>query len=99
MPGYIRHIGINFDPSKYDAMLAYADSTVDTLKSVLGLRRIRVGRVSDDLKIVSIAWDSENLADAASENLENAFAGFTDFEFGEPRIVAGDLVYAYTRGS
>ena len=99
MPGYMRHRGINFDPSKYDAMLAYADSTVNTLKSVPGLRRIRVGRVSNDRKIVSIAWDSEELADAASENLANAFTGFDEFEYGEPRLVAGDLVYAYTRGS
>ena len=80
-------------------MLAYADRTVDTLKSVLGLRRIRVGSVSDDRKIVSIAWDSEELADAASEKLLNAFVGFAEFEYGEPRLVAGDLVYAYTRGS
>ena len=101
MPGYIRHIGLDFDPSKYDAMLAYADNTVNTLKSVPGLRRIRVGRVSDEQKIVSIAWDSEELADAASDNLANAFAGFAEFEsnYGEPRLVAGDLVYAYTRGS
>ena len=99
MPGYLRHRGINFDPSKYDAMLAYADSTVNTLKSVPGLRRIRVGRVSDDRKIVSIAWDSEELADAASESLADAFAGFAEFEYGEPRLVTGDLVYAYTRGS
>ncbi len=99
MPGYIRHRGINFDPSKYDAMLAYADSTVNTLKSVPGLRRVRVGRVSDDRKIVSIAWDSEELADAASEKLANAFTGFSEFEYGEPTLVAGDLVYAYTRGS
>jgi hypothetical protein len=99
MSGYIRHIAIDFDPSKYDAMLAYADSTINTLKSVSGLRRIRVGLVSDDRKIVSIAWDSDELADAASEKLANAFAGFAEFEYGEPRLVAGDLVYAYTRGS
>ena len=99
MPGYIRHRGINFNPSKYDAMLAYADSTIDTLKSVPGLRRIRVGRVSEDRKIVSIAWDSEALADAASEKLADAFAGFAEFEYGEPKLVAGDLVYAYTRAS
>ena len=99
MPGYIRHRGINFNPSKYDAMLAYADSTIDTLKSVSGLRRIRVGRVSEDRKIVSIAWDSEALADAASEKLADAFAGFAEFEYGEPKLVAGDLVYAYTRAS
>ena len=99
MPGYIRHRGIDFDPSKYDAMLAYADSPIDTLKSVPGLRRIRVGRVSEDRKIVSIAWDSEALADAASEKLADAFAGFAEFEYGEPKLVAGDLVYAYTRAS
>ena len=99
MPGYIRHRGINFDPTKYDAMLAYADSTVNTLKSVPGLRRVRVGRVSDDRKIVSIAWDGEELADAAAEKLANAFTGFSEFEYSEPRLVAGDLVYADTRGS
>ncbi len=99
MPGYMRHRGIDFDPSKYDAMLAYADSTVNTLKSVPGLRRIRVGRISDESKIVSIAWDSEELANAASDTLATAFAGFAEFEYGEPTIVAGDLVYAYTRGS
>ena len=79
-------------------MLAYADSTVDTLKSVLGLRRIRVGSVSDDRKIVSIAWYSEELADAASEKLLNAFVGFAEFEYGEPGLIAGDFVYTYTRG-
>ena len=99
MPGYIRHRGVDFDPSKCDAMLAYADSTVNTLKSVPGLRRVRAGRVSDDRKIVSIAWDSEELADAASEKLANAFTRFSEFEYGEPTLVAGDLVYAYTRGS
>jgi len=98
MPGYMRHRAINFDPSKYDAMLAYADSTVSTLNSVPGLRRIRVGRVSNDRKIVSIAWGSKELADAASENIANAFVGFAEFEYGEPRLIAGDFVYAYTRG-
>jgi len=42
---------------------------------------------------------NEELADAASEKLLNAFVGFAEFEYGEPRLVAGDLVYAYTRGS
>ena len=98
MPGYMRHRAINFDPSKYDAMLAYADSTVSTLNSVPGLRRIRVGRISNDRKIVSIAWGSKELADVASEKLANAFVGFAEFEYGEPRLIAGDFVYTYTRG-
>ena len=64
-----------------------------------GLRRIRVGRISDESKIVSIAWDSEELANAASDSLATALAGFAEFEYGEPTIVAGELVYAYTRGN
>ena len=98
MPGYMRHRAINFDPSKYDGMLAYADSTVSTLNSVPGLRRIRVGRVSNDRKIVSVAWGSKELADAASEKIANAFLGFAEFEYGAPRLIAGDFVYTYTRG-
>ena len=66
MPGYMRHTAVNFDPSKYDAMMAYSNSTVDTFNSVSGLRRIRVGLVAENRMIVSAAYDSKALAEAAS---------------------------------
>jgi len=98
LPGYMRHTAVDFDPSKYDAMMTYADSTVGTLKSVSGLRRIRIGRVAKDRMIVSGAYDSKELADAASEKIATVWGGFAEFLTGEPRLLAGDFIYAYTRG-
>ena len=36
MPEYFRFIRITFDPSKYDAMMAHADSQVERIKGVPG---------------------------------------------------------------
>ena len=107
MPGYIRHTTVSFDPSKLDAFLAYADSTVGTLKSVSGLRRIRVATVkgpsqlyqSEDRINVTAGFDSKEAADAALEQNASIWAGMAEFMADDPerRIVAGDLIYAYTR--
>ena len=107
MPGYIRHTTVSFDPSKLDAFLAYADSTVGTLKSVSGLRRIRVATVkgpsqlyqSEDRINVTAGFDSKEAADAALEQNASIWAGMAEFMADDPerRIVAGDLIYAYSR--
>ena len=106
MPGYIRHTTVSFDPSKFDALLAYADSAVGTLKSISGLRRIRVATVkapppykSEDRITVTAGYDSKEAADAASEQVAGVWAGMAEFMTEDPerRIVAGDLIYAYSR--
>ena len=106
MPGYSRHTTVSIDPSKLDALLAYADSIVGTLKSISGLRRIRVATVkapppykSEDRITVTAGYDSKGLADAASEQIAGVWAGMAEFMTEDPerRIVAGDLIYAYSR--
>ena len=107
IPGYMRHTTVSFNPSKLDAFLAYADSTVGTLKSVPGLRRIRIATVkgpsqlyrSEDRITVSSAFDSREASDAALEQNASIWAGMAEFMADDPerRIVAGDLVYAYSR--
>ena len=106
VPGYSRHTTVSIDPSKLDALLAYADSIVGTLKSISGLRRIRVATVkapppykSEDRITVTAGYDSKGLADAASEQVAGVWAGMAEFMTEDPerRIVAGDLVYAYSR--
>ena len=106
MPGYSRHTTVSIDPSKLDALLAYADSIVGTLKSISGLRRIRVATVkapppykSEDRITVTAGYDSKGLADAASEQVAGVWAGMAEFMTEDPerRIVAGDLIYAYSR--
>ena len=106
MPGYSRHTTVSIDPSKLDALLAYADSIVGTLKSISGLRPIRVATVkapppykSEDRITVTAGYDSKGLADAASEQVAGVWAGMAEFMTEDPerRIVAGDLIYAYSR--
>jgi len=106
IPGYMRHTTVSFDPSKLDVFLAYADSTVGKLKSVPGLRRIRIATVkgtppykSEDRITVSSAFDSKEVADAALEQNASIWAGMAEFLADDPerRIVGGDLIYAYNR--
>ena len=112
MPGYIRHTGVGFDPSKFDAMVAHMDSLVDTFKSIDGLRRVLVmpitgGKVSPRLQqeignlenrmIVSGGYDSRAQAEVAQEKTKAAWAGLAEFLTGEPRVLEGDLVYGFRK--
>ena len=102
----MRHTTVSIDLSKLDGLLAYADSTVGTLKSISGLRRIRVAAVkstppykSEDRMVVTTGFDSKEAADTASEQTASIWAGMAEFMADDPerRIVAGDLDYAYSR--
>jgi len=106
IPGYMRHTVVSIDPSKLDDIVAYADSAVDAVKSISGLRRIRIAAVkstppfkSDDRMMVSTAFDSKEASDASSEQTASIWAGFAEFlaEDPERRFLAGDLIYAYSR--
>ena len=106
IPGYMRHTVVSIDPSKLDAIVAYADSAVGAVKSISGLRRIRIAAVkstppfkSDDRMMVSTAFDSKEASDASSEQTASIWAGFAEFlaEDPERRFLAGDLIYAYSR--
>ena len=106
IPGYMRHTVVSIDPSKIDALVAYAGSTVGTLNSISGLRRVRVAAVkgtppykSEDRITVSSAFDSKEAADAASEQTAGIWAGMAEFLADDPerRVVGGDLIYAYSR--
>ena len=95
--GYIRHNAISFDPSKFDAMMSYADTTVDNFKGWSGLRRIRVVRVAEDRIVVTGVYDSKEAADANAERARANFAGMAEYMTGEPLVREGDLVWRYDR--
>ena len=106
IPGYIRHTTVGIDVSKIDGIITYVDSTGGTLKSVSGLRRIRIAAVkgtppykSEDRITVTSGFDSKGAADAALEQNASIWAGMAEFMADDPerRIVAGDLIYAYSR--
>ena len=112
MPGYARHTGVGFDPSKFDAMVAHMDSLVDTFKSIDGLRRVLVmpitgGKVSPSFQqeignlenrmVVTGGYDSRAQAEAAQEKTKAAWAGMAEFLTGEPRVLDGDLIYGFRK--
>ena len=106
IPGYIRHTTVGIDVSKIDGIIAYADSTVSTLKSISGLRRIRVAAVkatppykSEDRMVVTAGYDSQEAADAATEQTASIWSGMAEFLADDPErtVLAGDLIYAYNR--
>ena len=106
IPGYMRHTVVSIDPSKLDAIIAYADSAVGAVKSISGLRRIRAAAVkgtppykSEDRMVVTGGYDSKEAADAATEQTASIWSGFVEFMAEDPerRFVAGDLIYAYNR--
>ena len=92
--------------SKINGIIAYADSTVSTLKSISGLRRIRVAAVkgtppykSEDRMVVTAGYDSKEAADAATEQTASIWSGMAEFLADDPdrTVLAGDLIYAYNR--
>ena len=106
MPGYIRHTTLSIDPSKLDGLIAYADSTVSTLKSISGLRRIRVAAVkgtppykSEDRMVVTAGYNTKEAAGASTEQTASIWSGMTEFlaDDSERTVLAGDLIYAYNR--
>ena len=106
IPGYIRHTTVGIDVSKIDGLIAYADSTVSTLKSISGLRRIRVAAVkgtppykSEDRMVVTGGYDSKEAADVATEQTASIWSGMAEFLAEDPErtVLAGDLIYAYNR--
>ena len=104
IPGYMRHTVVSIDPSKLDAIVAYADSTVGAVKSISGLRRIRIAAVkstppfkSEDRMIVSTAFDSKEASDASSEQTAGIWSGFAEFMTEEAYTRDGDMVWSYDR--
>ena len=106
IPGYIRHTTVGIDVSKVHGIITYADSTVSTLKSISGLRRIRVAAVkgtppykSEDRMVVTGGYDSKEAADAAIEQTASIWSGMAEFLADDPErtVLAGDLIYAYNR--
>ena len=112
MPGYARHTGVGFDPSKFDAMVAHADSLVDMFKSIDGLRRVVVMPVTgsktpprlqqeignlENRMIVTAGYDSRVQAEAAQETFKAGWAGLAEFLTDKPRVLEGDLVYGFRK--
>ena len=91
-PGYMRHVFVDFDSSKYDALMSYFDTTTERFRGVPGLIRVRLGRILES-RMVSIAvYDNKASSDAGQENLRAIMSGMTEFVTGDYNIREGPIV-------
>ena len=73
---YVRHTGMPFDPSNYDAMMAYMKPMIDMADSMPNLKRGRLVRVADDRIIGTTSYTNKEAAESASELARPAMAGW-----------------------
>ncbi len=92
---HFRLTRLEFDPSKYDAMVAYADTQIEALKGISGLKAVRTVRIAEDRSITIARYDSKEAADAVVEQVGAVWAGFADFMTEEPLTRQGEMVWSY----
>ena len=92
VPGYVRHVFVDIDPAKYDALLSFFDTTTEKFSGVPGLRSVRLARILPN-RISSMAvYDNKASADAGQENLRSIMGGMAEFVTGDYNIREGEEI-------
>ena len=98
MPEYFRFVRVTFDPSKYDAMIAHADTQIAKMQAVSGIRAVRVVRVADNQTITIGRYDSKEAWEASAEQIAEIWSSFAEFMTDEPFTRDGEMIWSYDRG-
>ena len=91
-PGYVRHVFVDFDPAKYDAMISYFDTTTERSRGVAGLIRVRLSRILENRMVTVGVYDNKASAVAGQENMRAIMAGIAEFVTGDYNIREGEVV-------
>ena len=92
VPGYIRHVFVDIDPAKYDALLSFFDTTTEKFNGVPGLRSVRLARILEN-RIASMAvYDNKASADAGQKNLRGIMGGMAEFVTGDYNVREGEEI-------
>ena len=92
VPGYIRHVFVDINPTKYDALLSYFDTTTEKLNGVPGLRSVRLARILETRVSSMAVYDNKTSADAGQENMRNIMAGMAEFVTGDYNVREGEEI-------
>ena len=90
-PGYARHVFVDFDPAKYDAMISYFDTTTERSRGVAGLIRVRLSRILENRMVTVGVYDNKASAVAGQENMRAIMAGIAEFVTGDYNIREGEV--------
>ena len=61
---------VNFDPSRRDEFLAFADSQREKIQGVSGIQSVDVIEVAEGQSVIIARYDSEDSAAAATETVQ-----------------------------
>ena len=90
-PGYARHVFVDFDQAKYDAMMSYFDTTTERFRGVAGLIRVRILRILENRTAAVAVYHNKASADAGQENMRAIMAGIAEFVTGDYNIREGEV--------
>ena len=90
---YYRVTAYKFDPSKYDAMMAYADNMKGQVRSIRGLTFVHTCRTGEDEGMVIGQYESEAAADAAQQEVNSVWAGLGQYMTSPPQVHAGEVIW------
>ena len=91
---YYRITQYNFDPSKYDDLMAYGDSIKPKLKSIPGLNFGHEVRTGEDSAMVIAQYESAEAAEAAQSLVSEILSEFGRYMTSAPQIQAGTVIWS-----
>ena len=92
---YVRHVFVDFDSAKYDALMCYCDTTTERFRGVAGLRSVRLGRVLENRMTAMAGYDNKASADAGQENMRAIMAGMAEVVTGDYNIREGEVLLSH----
>ena len=85
---------VNFDPSRRDEFLAFADSQREKIKAVSGIQSVDVIEVAEGQSVIIARYDSEDSAVAATETVQEILGGMAEFMTAPPNRKGGPVMWA-----
>ena len=92
---YVRHTGMSFDPSHYDAMMTYMKTMFELAENMPDLKGGRLVRVADNRIIGTAGYTNKESADTGAEQARPAMAGLAEFMTEAPILRKGEIVWAF----
>ena len=91
---YYRVTQYNFDPSKFDDFMAYADSIKPKMQSISGLNFVHSVRTGEDAGMVIAQYVDEEAAEAAQPQVTEILSEFARYMTSAPQIKAGYVIWS-----
>ena len=85
---------VNFDPSRREEFLAFADSQREKIQSVSGIQSVDVIEVAEGQSVIIARYDSEESAVAATETVQEILGGMSMFMTATPNRIGGPIMWS-----